>query len=163
MANNLLLYSTNTLLAFHINDMFYNNVHYVWCSSVFRPDASTISTLRSPPSSTPYNIYVRLQEDVEGNDLHSSKINENKEGIKEGANQKLSQKVISKQQFDTILQIVGFAQISHFRPLLYVIPYHLVKNKLKVPPINSLASPLSKEYIIHNLVRNEFEIIDFNK
>ena len=81
----LLLYSTNTWLAYMIAQRFYKQVHYVWCTPHFDSLSVASHDATVPPTSTPREIYRNLFNEVKSGDRHSLKINENKTGICRGA------------------------------------------------------------------------------
>lgn len=74
MPNPLLLYSTNTLLAYHISQTYYGELHYVWCSALFGAANIPSPYYPNPPSSSPQGIYETLLKAVESGDRHSEKI-----------------------------------------------------------------------------------------
>lgn len=51
------------------------------------------------------------------------------------------------------------APFEHWRPLLYVIPTNPVTSKIKTVPISQRAG-FGSEYIIEDLSRNEFDIVE---
>jgi hypothetical protein len=156
----LLLYSTNTLLAYHINQAYYRELHYVWCSPFFGA-ANIPSPYRpNPPSSSPQEIYETLWKDVENNDRHSSKIKQNKAGLRRGAIFKHQKGDITDAERLEIFDKVRLAQIADFKPLLYVIPYPLDSGILSLVPVRQRANPLADEFIIQRLPRSSFDIID---
>ncbi len=161
--DNHIFYSTNSYLAYQINENFYNGIHFVWCSPVFDSSALAKFDIRKniPPSSNPYKIYLSLKEDVENNDLHSSKIDSNKKGIKAGASIMLNKGLISEHEFAMIIRTVDTSSLKDYRPVLYLIPKTLVNQKLEVVDVDEKANPLSVEYRILDLTREEFEIIEF--
>lgn len=157
----LLLYSTNTLLANSISELFYDDTFYVWCTPFF--DGSNIGTFTKtlPPSSTPEMIGKRLLEDIQRNDFHSYLIENNKKGILKGANIKLSKKLITKIEFEEIKTILDKASLTEFMPQLSIIPIDAVRPRLKRVNPASKAHPLSVEYIIEDLKMDEFDLINF--
>lgn len=159
----IVLYSTNTYLAYHINEIYYDSKHFVWCSPVFNPNVLSEEDPRRriPPSSSPYNIYKTLKEDVEKADLHSAKIRDNKEGLMKGAGIMYRNEIIDLKTKATIEKIIKTATINDFIPLLYVIPYQLVANKINTVEVSDRANPLSEEYQIIDLLKGEFDIIKF--
>ncbi len=160
MPSPLLLYSTNTLLAYHINQTYYGEVHYVWCSAFFGA-ANIPSPYRpNPPSSSPQEIYETLLKAVENSDRHCEKIRLNKAGLRRGATFMQGRGDISNAQRLEILDKVRLAQLADFKPLLYVIPYNLVSGMLSIVPVRHRANPLSEEYIITRLSRASFDIIN---
>ena len=143
-----------------IAEHFYRHDHYVWCTPYFDPRQNGRDTA-VPPTSSPFEMYQALSEEVRRGDEHSSKIAENKVGILRGASAKRRARVITSDQEKQIGAIVKKAQIRDFRPLLYVIPFSLVVNRLREPPPEDKAHPLSAEYVIDNLPRNSFDVIEF--
>jgi hypothetical protein len=55
--------------------------------------------------------------------------------------------MITEEQEKEIAAIVDGAETSDFRPLIYVIPYHLVAAEIKSVAVPERAHPLSTEYI----------------
>lgn len=161
--DNLLYYSTNTYLAYIINQNFYNKKHYVWCSPIF--DSQSLGGYdirkRIPPSSNPSKIYISLKVDVDSQDLHSAKIEQNKRGLKAGAAHMLEKNVISEYEFGIISKMVDSSSISDYRPLVYLIPKELVDDRIELVDVDSRANPLSVEYRVLDLDESEFEIIEF--
>src|SRR6266446_1071240 len=78
-----ILYSTNCALKLLIQERFYGDLHYVWCSEHFDAKALPRHTAGATvaPSSDPVSIYRELRRDVEGNDRHSAKIAAQKAGF----------------------------------------------------------------------------------
>ena len=163
MKRNLLFYSTNTKIAFFIAEQFYNSEHYVWCAPVYNPEKLEAYDFRKkiPVSSSPYKIYKNLLDDVNSNDKHSSKIEQNRVGLKKGAAIMFEKGIIDENDFARIVAIVDSAEINEFSPLLYLIPGNNVANKIKSVNVEDAANPLSIEYQIYDLKRDEFEIIEF--
>lgn len=159
MTEPLFLYSTNTLLAFHINQTYYGEVHYVWCSPFFGA-ANIPSPYRpNPPSSSPQEIYDSLTRDIQNNDRHSAKIKSNKAGLRRGANFRRQRGLITDLQRLEIFDKVRLAPIPEYRPLLYLIPFPLVKTIARIVPVSHRANPLAEEFIIEGLPRTSFDII----
>jgi hypothetical protein len=159
MSEPLVLYSTNSLLAYLIARRYYGDVHYVWCSPNFDATSSIAIDFTNPPSSTPKAIYYNFLKDVSSNDQHSRLIAQNRVGISNGAIEKFRQKKITRSQKKDILTLASTADIQKFRPLLFVIPHIKVKYLLKKVPLGERANPLSLEYKIENLPREFFDMI----
>jgi hypothetical protein len=159
MTSPLLLYSTNTLLAYHINQTYYGELHYVWCSAFFGADNIPSPYRANPPSSSPQGIYETLLKAVENSDRHSEKIRLNRAGLRRGATFKQGQGDITDAQRLEILDKVRLTQFADFKPFLYVIPSTLVSGILSTVPVRHRANPLSEEYIITRLPRTSFDII----
>lgn len=163
MSDPLILYSTNTTLAFTINETYYGRKHYVWCSSYFNRAAAASTVYTNPPSSSPERLYQRFAEAAELGDYHSYEIKGNVTGLKKGAVARNRQGVISDAKKAEIFAIIGDAKrrnIMKFMPLLYVIPFALVKNMVYRPTIKNRANSLSDEYIISDLPGNYFDALD---
>jgi hypothetical protein len=160
MPSPLLLYSTNTLLAYHINQTYYGELHYVWCSAFFGTENIPSPYHPNPLSSSPQGIYKALKDGIENGDRHCEKILLNKAGLRHGATVKHGQGDIDNTQRLEILDKVRLAQLPDFKPLLYVIPYPLVSGMLSTVPVRHRANPLAEEYIIAGLPRTSFDIIN---
>ena len=156
----LLLYSTNTWLAFMVAQTYYAAEHYVWCTPIF--DARTVAAYDSfvPPTSSPAEIYRSLYEEVRRGDRHSAKILENKTGILRGAALKKKAGIIQAGDLKEITAMVGQSQIQDYRPLIYVIPFDRVVKRLKEVPVSRKAHPLSWEYTIERLPKNCFDVLE---
>ena len=77
-----------------------------------------------------------------------------------GASIKRSLGAISSEQEEEIKSIVENSEIRDFRPLLYIIPYDRVTHLLRNVPIVDRAHPLSVEFVIEELPRNLFDVIE---
>lgn len=157
MASPLLLYSTNTWLAWAISNQYYSGRHWIWCSPFFRPNGDAPAAF--PPSAIPGTIYDRLFEDVVRGDRHSAWIAKNRVGLAKGAQRKEDEKIISPKKKAEILAVIEAAQVSDFRPVLYVIPCAKVRKRLRVVPPEQRAHPMSVEYIIEALTSSAFDRI----
>ena len=156
----MLLYSTNTWLAYNISERFYSSRHWVYCAPTFEMSPTRPRAPAQPPSSSPKAIYWEFQRDVSSQDRHSSKIAQNRTGLKKGALAKADAGVISAQDVADITWIVDNATFEFFRPLLYVIPRSGVESRLeRVSPQNA-ASMFSEEYILEDLAAGEFEALE---
>lgn len=162
MSKPLILYSTNTWLAYSIAQRYYKESHYVWCAPVF--DATTFPRLATviPPTSSPAEIYRNLFHEVSRGDRHSDKIKQNKIGIIRGASIRKSSGQISDVIEKDIVAIVDSAETRDFRPLLFVIPFRSVSKIVMEVPVAERAHPLSQEYRIERLPRRYFDVIEFN-
>ncbi|MBI1927944.1 hypothetical protein HYR99_27345 [Candidatus Poribacteria bacterium] len=158
----LVLYSVNTYLAYTINERYYGSKHYVWCSEVFDARANHRLGRYSniPPTSNPHEIYLNLYEEVKRGDRHSAQIENNRKRILRGAEIKFQAGEISQHQRTEIEKIVNSVEISAFRPLLYIIPYHNVAAIVREATVEERAHPLSLEFIIESLDRHYFDPIE---
>jgi hypothetical protein len=59
-----------------------------------------------------------------------------------------------------IASVVDLADIRDFRPMCYVIPFCLVRNRVRPVPISERAHPLSPEFVIEVLPRDCFDAIE---
>jgi hypothetical protein len=162
MSAPIILYSTNTWLAYNIAERFYGAEHYVWCTPYFSP-RSAPPFASVPPTSCPLAIYRSLSNEVRAGDRHSAKIRDNQVGIATGVRAKRAEGAIDERQEDEILRIVENAQVQDFRPLLYVIPHGLVSDLLSPVPVAERAHPLSTEFLIGRLPRRCFDVIDLDE
>ncbi|GAA4434794.1 hypothetical protein GCM10023188_26170 [Pontibacter saemangeumensis] len=162
MESNILYYSTNTKIAFRINQDYYHGKHFVWCCPVFNPSAEHRHSKFAdiPPSSNPHNIYCRLKEDIKGRDRDSSKIKANKRGLKAGAAFKLKEGVITESQYGEIVHMINKASFEEFTPYIYVIREDMVNARVNRVSVKKTANPLGVEYQIADLDKSEFEILD---
>ena len=154
-----ILFSVGTYFAYKIAKMYYNNVHYVWCTSEF--DAED-----QPPTSNPKTICKRYLEQIRTGDRHTNEINNNKSGILKGAKIKFEAGIINRTQYKEIRCLVNAAEYEAFIPVIYVISVDKIKNseiRCKEVAQKDRASNNSIEYIIEDLKENEFKIINLNK
>jgi hypothetical protein len=159
MPDPLILYSTNTQLAFKINEDYYHQAHYVWCNPYFHADSALKLTTDMPPSSTPRDIFREFQQGIERKDLHSSSLRRNREGLVTGITAKLKAGIITQDQYKELQDMVAAATPEYFRPLLYVIPFQGVANLVKpVAPVDR-AALLSREFVIEKLPRSLFDVL----
>ena len=120
----IVLYSANNWLSYAITERYYQGEHYVWCAPVFDARSRYAKDWHVPPTSSPFEIFKGLSEEVRRGDRHSAKIAQNKIGIIRGASFKRGAGKIAEAQEKEISAIVDTAETADFRPLLYVIPYH---------------------------------------
>ena len=154
----IILYSANTLLAYSLSEQFYGGTHYVWCV----PNRERMhERVRGPmpPTSDPFRIYASLMHALKENDRHCPQIRQNRAGLLRGAEQKFQEGLISKDIFHYIYSIIDEASLNDFSPILYVIPYHKVKDRIVLPKPSEKAGSLSVEYRIHDLKSDEFDAI----
>lgn len=91
--------------------------------------------------------------------MHSALITQNRIGLAKGAEAKLLEGVITRDERDRVLKIVDKAGIDEFIPLLLVIPYSGVKGITSLVDIDDRARASSEEYIITHLPRDKFDIL----
>ena len=152
------LYSTMTMVAYSINKKYYADCHYLWCTPYFGSDFQS-PHFSVPPSSSPLDIYQTLKKEIDGADLHGTKIGLNRMGIRKGADQMLKQGRINEGQQREIYAISTAAKDQQFRPLLCIVPrLHAVPYFQEVA-IEEKANPLSYEYILADLPQSAFDVI----
>ena len=144
-------------MSYKIAENYFGNKYYVWCSPYFN------ATGVNPPSSDPCEIYNGLLKDVIGKDRHSAKVSMNKTGLLKATDIKFNAGDITLDQKNEIIDIIGSSELDDFRPLIYVIPFENVKALAKAAPIKLKADRFSKEYIIEDLQRSHFDVIDIYK
>lgn len=159
-ARPLVLYSTNTWLAYSIAERYYRGEHYVWCTPYFSP-RSLPPYGNMPPTSCPSEIYQMLDREVRAGDRHSSKIGENRTAIMKAAALNGAAGIIGEQDVEDITAIVNRAETRDFHPLVYVIPFDLAEGVLPNVPVSDRAHPLAAEYVLKGLRRECFDVIDF--
>lgn len=159
------LFSTNTLLAYHINEEYYGGLHYVWCSPFLSCEDHNYGGVIIPKSSSPINIYHEFCCGL--NDLHSTIIPQNCLGLKKGAVSYFNNNVITDIQKNELFEIIKKAKKENrqlFKPLLYIIPYTSeIEAKLKPVSVGTRAGVLSPEFIIPNLTSKDFYVANIDK
>lgn len=158
----LLLYSAGSWLAYAIAERFYGGVHYVWCSP-FYDGVMAARHINVPPTSSPAELYRNLEEETRRGDRHSALIKQNRRGIENGARAKRTAGIIGELEFDEIQTIVHEAEISEFRPVLYIIPFDRVRENMIDVPIRERASLLSVEYRVEALRNNCFDLLQLRR
>jgi hypothetical protein len=156
----LVLYSATSLLAYTIGQKYYQEVHYVWCAPLSGSDRYGVA---NPPSSDPLAICWRFFDDIKGGDQHSALVEANRRGLIRGASVKEGQGVIDQQTREVIELVVKSAALTDFSPLLLVIPFASVSTIVKPADILARARVTSEEYIIENLPRNCFDVLEVHR
>jgi hypothetical protein len=159
MRDPLLLYSTNTWLAYAIAERYYGGVHFAWCSPVY-DGAKADAHVNIPPSSSPADIYRLLLDEVQRGEQHSSVLAGKLEGLRRGAEARLKEGVIGDAEFDQIRRTVETSPLNDFRPVLYLIPYDRVRGTVVEAPVEERAHPSSVEYKVNPLPRDCFDMLE---
>lgn len=118
---------------------------------------------KNPPSSDPIAIYWRYRQDIEDGDQHSAVIARNRLGIIRGAYIRHIQGVVDNDTRQLIEAVAKAAVLVDFKPLLLVVPYFGVKGIVKPVDLVSRARPTVDEYIIEDLPRDCFDVIDLDR
>jgi len=156
-----LLYSTNVFLKLLIQERYRSDIHYVWCSESFDSGIASKYSIGSliPPSSNPADIYRELNRDVKSCDMHSNKIAQQKGSFKSLAVDWELKGEISIADRDEIITMVDTVSFDYWRPLIYIIPHVKVRKRLEPVELTKRAG-LGSEFIIKDLKRNEFDLIE---
>ena len=136
----------------------------MWCSPTFEAENLNKYQLGSgtPPTSNPASIYRDLQRAVAKSDEHNAKILSQKNSLMARAVEWCAAGHITEAKRDDLLTVVSMAQFPQWRPLLYVIPYSLVAGRVQEVPRTSKPS-MEPEYIVPDLKRHEFEIVELGQ
>ena len=157
--NPTLLFSVNTYLAYAIAQKYYNQIHYAWFATQFDYG------IQQPASSNPRSICHDILETIASNDHHCEKLERIKNGILDGAYEKLKKKVINDDQELEIRALVRKAdeELNLLIPVVFVAQWDSVKEICEKKGPGETASPTSIEYLIRELPRIAFDIIDMKK
>ncbi|MCD4753721.1 MAG: hypothetical protein K8R40_11670 [Anaerolineaceae bacterium] len=161
MKNTNVLYSANSKIAYKLNKRYYDDKHYVYVADRFGSPEIESSLESNPPSSSPFDRYTSLKAESQRSDKGGYYIQQNKAGIKKGADAKFKNGIITEKECNLIYQICDEVQLIEFSPLMYIIPYEKVKHLLEDVPVNEKAGPLSAEWVIKELPGDLFDIICF--
>jgi len=153
-----ILYSAMTMVAYNVNRRFYGDLHYMWCTPYFGSDYDS-PHFTVPPSSSPLEVYNTFKKEIDGADLHETKIKLNRLGIRKGAQVMKARGKINDDQYAQIIEISKRTLPQQFKPLLCVI------SRLEAVPyyqkidIKKKANPMSHEYIVADLPQSAFDVI----
>ena len=161
MPNPVVLYSTNTFLAFSINTHYYGGMHYVWCSAHFGDCVVPQFALLNPSTASPRDVYEGFRKAAARNDRRSPWIAQTKVGLQRGIAARLGQNVITLAQSVDLYGAMQNATPLDFRPLLYVIPYGRVRRIVERITMDQATNPNVIEYRIAELREGVFDIVDF--
>ena len=150
--NSPILYSTITELAYNIAVNYYDDVHFVWCTTAF-------DSFSQPGTSNPKTLCCRYIEQIYRRDQHAVEVNNNKAGVLRGASCKLNAGVISQLQYEEICMRVRYAEPRMFLPVVLLINTNKVRNKCLAVQQADRAGLFSIEYKIENLLRTDFQAI----
>ena len=157
----IMLWSTGTHLKHYLQTIFGGRKHYVWCSPNFEGDSvGRYSVGANPaPSSDPATIYRQLHQAVTKQDRHDPKIASQAKTLKALAVAWHKEGKIDADARDEMIAIVKGATIRDFRPIIYAIPYVLVRGRVNTVPRKSRASH-EPEFRIFDLDESEFQLIE---
>lgn len=157
------LYSTNPFMKAYINEEFRGDIHYVWCSVYFDPESFARHSAGSllPTSSNPAAIYRDPKNATDSEDKGCLKILSQKKSFIDLAIKWEEAGEITTKQKEEIVYLIGLWNFKMWRPVLYIIPKHLISSeRLEVVPIEERAG-VGKEFRIKDLKRSEFDLIEF--
>jgi hypothetical protein len=103
---------------------------------------------------------MSLAKEVQGGDRHSAKIKSLKIGLINGAAIRLAAGEIDAAVHALIVEVIEESETVDFAPLLYVIDFRAVQNRLRPVKPSDRAHPLSDEYKLERLKSDEFDILD---
>jgi len=152
------LYSTMTAVAYNINTKYYGGLHYMWCTPYFGSNFQS-PHFTVPPSSSPLEIYNTISKEIDGSDLHGTKIKLNRMGIRKGAEVMKNMGKISVDTYKEIIAISKLTPMHQFKPLLCVISRLEAIPYYKKVDVRDRANPLSHEYIVADLPQSAFDVI----
>ena len=158
----LLLYSTNPWLKYYLNEEYRGRRHYVWCSEYFDSEMLGRLDYRTlvPPTSTPRAIFEDLKTAVLRGDQHNARIQGWKASLPALAIEWAAAGEISDDAKEEIVFHANGTNPNVWRPLLYVIPAAPVRDRARlVAPAHRAG--IGPEYIIEDLHRSEFDILEF--
>lgn len=159
MKEPLLLYSTNTWLAYAIAERYYDGVHFAWCSPVY-DGTKAAPHINIPPSSSPADLYRLLRDEVERGEQHSAVLEEKRKGLLRGAEARHAEGMIGDAELEAITKTVEKSPLHDFRPVLYLIPYDRVRDLVGEASVEERAHPLSIEYKVNPLPREHFHMLE---
>jgi hypothetical protein len=159
MPDPLVLYSTNTELAYRINEHYYGQIHYVWCNPYFNADSAPKLDIDMPPSSTPCDIYHGYLKELDRKERHRQNIDRNKLGLLRGIDSKRRLGVITEAQQRELRDLVEAAGLECYRPLVYVIPFAGVAQRARLQSPAERAALFSQEILIEQLPRQCFDVL----
>lgn len=155
----LLFYSTNSLMAYLINEYYYRGNHYLYCTPYFErhPDPNFPPLA---PTSNPKILYERLMEESKTSDKNAHHINANKHGLKIGVEERLKAGIITTAVKNEIVEFIDGAPNVQFKPKLYLIPAEGVRSLLKPVPYHVRATSVIDEYCL-DITKEKFDVIDY--
>lgn len=161
----LCLYSTNPWVKWYICNRWRNDLHYIYCSPYFDPQAYSRDHEGSliPPTSSPCAIYRDLAAAVRGPiDRHNPKIVSQRAGLLKLIEDWRGDGSLPEDNANEIVALLGADDYSIWRPVLYIIPRSSISpNRIELVPMPDRAG-LGPEYIIRDLAGSEFERIQFD-
>lgn len=163
MSSQSILYSVNTKLAYKINQRYYQDVHWVFCTPCWGCTGLEPEIDLNPVSSRPLSIYRGFQEAVDSGDRNNPWIEKNRAGLRRGAEKRLQDGLIDPAQRDDILTAVEGAEVPWFKPLVYIMVQDEVRDLMRpATAAEKGRNDLSVEYIIDRLPRDAFKLQSYH-
>lgn len=159
-----ILYSANPWYATEVAEKYRSGLHFAWLSEYFdsEKDAPAGSAGRLiAPSSNPRKIYEDLWHEYDAQEEHSRIIKAHKKTFRRLAKAWLGSGEISQDQHDEIYASVNSRSWKIWKPVLYVIPRRSIDESRIIPIGRRDRAGYGPEYQIHDLKRDEFDIVDF--
>jgi hypothetical protein len=156
------LYSTNVWLKHHIAERFLGDQHRFCSSETFGGSGSGSFPGTHAPSSTPREIFLDLEKAVRGKDRGSLKLKQQSAMLRALAI-KLNRDdpvKFTEDMKNEIHFLVRNASFEEWRPIVSVIPWDAVKDRVQTVDPRRRASPLVPEYIVTGVTPLEFGVID---
>ncbi len=156
-----LLYSTNPFIKLIVQEKYRKDLHYIWCSESFDSNKQGSYSVASlvAASSNPASIYKELNLGCKKGEKHCDKITKIRASLKALAIDWFNKGEISFDDKEELILLADETDPVYWRPVVYVIPRHLVEARLEAVNL-SLRASFGNEFIIKDLKRNEFDIIE---
>lgn len=156
----MMMWSATNRVVHHVSAHFFPSF-YVWCSPVFEGKALGRYSIGAgqPPSSDPASIYRALHAAVSGKDEHNADVQRQKDKLGTVALDLQANGLIDADDAAEVVSYVEAAHISAWTPMIYVIPFAGVKDRIWRVPRAARASG-SPEFVIRDLLSHEFEAIE---
>lgn len=156
-----LLYSVNPLMKMLVQERFFGDLHYVWCSESCDSGSADRYTVASlvPPSSNPRDIYGSLRSAVERLDTHNDMIVRVRAFYAAFSSERVKDGKMTDGDRDELVYMITHSELRLWRPVLYVIPRASVDARLQSVAASKRAGH-GPEYIIEDLRREEFDRVE---
>ena len=149
-----ILFSTKFRLAHQLECDYYGK-HFVYCTT-------KIHSAKQPPTSDPLDIAYMYYRIARTGEKHYAQMEDKKATLIAVARDMVNKKVISSTEERIIVQRIQAMDYSDFYPLLYIISYNAVKNKITIVSDEEKASKHSVEYKVENMTQADFQVFYFH-
>ena len=143
------LYSTQLSVAWAINNAFYEDKHYCWCS----PDFGN-----KPHSSSPRGLLRTYLEELNDTDQGGIIMTAKLPAIRRAAENILA---TDPARLKECLEILASFRLAECYPVLYVMAYERVQDRIVNKPWSERASTWSAEILVTNVTSDDFDILIF--